>query len=39
MFFILTVFAALPGLVLLYWLKPEVTQLDAAQEAAKKETA
>ena len=32
-FFILTVLAALPGLLLLYWLRPEVIELDAAGAA------
>ena len=32
-FFILTVLAALPGLLLLYWLRPEVFELDAAGAA------
>jgi PAT family beta-lactamase induction signal transducer AmpG len=36
-FFILTVLAALPGLLLLYWLRPEVIELDAA-DAAQQET-
>jgi PAT family beta-lactamase induction signal transducer AmpG len=32
-FFVLTVFAALPGLVLLYWLRKEVIDIDATQSA------
>lgn len=33
-FFLLTVLAALPGLLLLYWLRPEIAALDAAGEPA-----
>jgi PAT family beta-lactamase induction signal transducer AmpG len=32
-FFVLTVFAALPGLGLLYWLRKEVIDIDATQSA------
>lgn len=33
-FFVLTVLAALPGLLLLYWLRPEIAALDDAGEPA-----